>query len=258
MVFDVERHQENRMKFLAVLYESGTEYESIIGQKAGLSSEDTGRIGTELLDEHLVLRETGDGIHGPRLTLEPSGRTLVEKYLCDKSLLASKRASNDKTKETVDKSSSSHYMCTFYSYSHEDEKLRAKLETHLKILERQGLIASWHDRRIGAGEEWKGAIDTHLEEARIILLLVSASFIASDYCWDIEMKRAIERHDCGEATVIPIILRSCDWRKAPFAKLQALPRDGKPVDEWRTLNAGFKNVAEGIRRAIGEITTNPQ
>jgi len=99
MVFDIERHQENRMKFLAALYESGTEYESIIGQKAGLSSEDTDRIGTELLDERLVFGETGDGVHGPWLTLEPPGRALIEKYLYEKSILAKKRKAGDWVKE---------------------------------------------------------------------------------------------------------------------------------------------------------------
>jgi hypothetical protein len=256
MVFDIGRHRENRMKFLAVLYESGSEYESIIGPKAGLSPEDTDRIGTELLDEHLVGGVTGDGIHGPRLTLEPTGRALIEMYLSDKSQLA--KMATDRVKETVEKARWPTTAQVFYSYSHEDEKLRAKLETHLKILERQGLISGWHDRKIGAGEEWKGAIDKNLEEAQIILLLVSTSFIASDYCWDIEMKRAIERHDRGEARVIPVILRPCDWHGAPFAKLQALPQDGKPVDEWRTLNAGFKNIAEGIRREIEKMTANPR
>jgi hypothetical protein len=254
MVFDIERHRENRMKFLAVLYESGTEHEAIVGKKAGLSPEDSDRIGTELLDEHLVGGVTGDGVHGSKLTLEPAGRALIEKYLANKSQLAKK--ATDRVEEIVEKALRPTPVQAFYSYSHEDEKFRAMLETHLKILERQGLIAGWHDRMIGAGEEWKGAIDKNLEEAQLILLLVSASFIASDYCWDIEMKRAIERHDRGAARVIPVILRPCDWHGAPFAKLQALPKNGKPLDEWRNLNAGFNNVTEGIRQVIEEVTGN--
>jgi internalin A len=90
----------------------------------------------------------------------------------------------------------------FYSYAHQDEKLRNKLGEHLVLLERQRLIENWHDREILAGEDWKGQIDEHLETADIILLLVSASFLASAYCYDVEMKRAMERHDAGEARVI--------------------------------------------------------
>jgi hypothetical protein len=138
----------------------------------------------------------------------------------------------------------------FYSYAHKDERLRDKLETHLKILERRGLIAPWHDRKILAGEQWAGEIDENLERADIILLLVSADFINSDYCYSIEMKRALERHDQGEATVIPIILRDVNWTKAPFAKLQALPRDARAVASWSNRDAAWTDVSKGLERAI--------
>src|SRR5438132_1153332 len=95
----------------------------------------------------------------------------------------------------------------FFSYSHKDQALREKLETHLTLLKREGLISSWHDRKIIAGTEWSGEIDAHLNTAQIILLLVSADFIASSYCSDIEVARAMERHNAGEARVIPVILR---------------------------------------------------
>jgi hypothetical protein len=90
----------------------------------------------------------------------------------------------------------------FHSYSHRDEELRDRLEEHLGGLRRRGLIENWHDRRIGAGSEWKDAIDEHLATADIILLLISSSFINSDYCWDKEMTKALARHDKGEARVI--------------------------------------------------------
>ena len=143
----------------------------------------------------------------------------------------------------------------FYAYSHnaEDESLRDQLEKHLSLLKRQGIIAGWHDRQIGAGEEWKGQIDRNLESAQVVLLLISPSFLASDYCYDIEMKRAIERHDHGEAKVVPIILRPVDWGGAPFDKLQVLPSDGKPVTLWQDRDEAFKNVAVSIRRmAVSE------
>ena len=96
----------------------------------------------------------------------------------------------------------------FYSYSHKDEALRDELEKHLALLKRQGLITNWHDRRIGAGDEWRDQIDAHARSAQIILLLISADFLASDYCYDVEMKLALERHAAHEAVVIPIILRA--------------------------------------------------
>ena len=144
----------------------------------------------------------------------------------------------------------------FYSYSQRDEALRDELENHLALLKRQGVIRDWHDRRITAGSEWSGKIDDYLNSAGVILLLVSADFLASDYCYDLEMKRAMERHERGEAVVIPIILRAVDWHSAPFGKLQALPKDGRPVTSWPNRDEAFTDIARGIRKAIEQLA-NP-
>lgn len=143
----------------------------------------------------------------------------------------------------------------FFSYSHKDEAFREQLEVHLSMLKRQELIKPWHDRMITAGDEWKGQIDDNLDAADIVLLLVTANFLASDYCYDIEMKRAVERHEIGEARVVPIILTPVEgWMHSPFAKLQVLPKDGKPVTKWDDRDEAFVNVAQGIRRAIESIS----
>jgi hypothetical protein len=145
----------------------------------------------------------------------------------------------------------------FISYSHKDETLRAELETHLKILSREGLLDIWHDRRIGAGDEWKEQIDENMEKAALILLLISADFIASDYCYDREMTRAMERQSAGTARVIPVILRAVKWDVSPFGKLQALPFDGKPVATWGpdqyARDMAWRNVAEGIEKTLRKL-----
>lgn len=138
----------------------------------------------------------------------------------------------------------------FYSYSHRDEKLRDKLDNHLALLQRQGLIEEWHDRMIEAGDDWESEISTHLETAEIILLLVSDDFIASDYCYSVEMQSALERHERGEARVIPVILRPVDWESSPLGELQALPKNAKPISLWRNRDEALKNVAQGIRKVI--------
>ncbi len=119
------------------------------------------------------------------------------------------------------------------------------------MLKRQGVIDTWHDRRIVAGQEIDGAIDEHINSDDIILLLVSPDFIASDYCYEVEMARALERHETGEAIVIPVILRACDWHEAPFGKLLAVPRDGKPVTQWPDRDEAFLQVAKAVREAAG-------
>ncbi|MDC0748818.1 toll/interleukin-1 receptor domain-containing protein [Polyangium mundeleinium] len=144
----------------------------------------------------------------------------------------------------------------FISYSHIDEAYRVELEKHLSLLRRSGAIRSWHDRRIGAGDEWKPAIDENLNRAAIILLLVSSDFVDSKYCYDIEMQRAMERRASGEAVVIPIILRHCEgWQKnTPFGALQALPRDGKPIKTWADPDEAWTDVARGIRQVVERLT----
>ncbi|GLQ89404.1 toll/interleukin-1 receptor domain-containing protein [Dyella flagellata] len=137
----------------------------------------------------------------------------------------------------------------FFSYSHADEGLRDQLEKQLAMLKRQGIIEVWHDRRIGAGQEIDKAINQHIESDEIILLLVSPDFIASDYCYDIEMTRALDRHEAGTAIVIPVILRACDWHHAPFGKLLATPRDGKPITQWPDTDQAFLEVAQAIRKS---------
>ncbi|MEM1279938.1 MAG: COR domain-containing protein [Cyanobacteria bacterium P01_H01_bin.152] len=138
----------------------------------------------------------------------------------------------------------------FISYSHKDNALREELETHLKILNRQGLIQTWSDRCIIPGDEWETDIDANLNRADIILFLISADFIASKYCYEIEMPQAMARHESGEAVVIPIILRPCDWRNTPFNKLGWLPQNGEPVSQWSDRDAVWLNVEQGIKAVI--------
>ncbi|WP_047863083.1 COR domain-containing protein [Archangium gephyra] len=146
----------------------------------------------------------------------------------------------------------------FYSYSQKDEALRSRLEPHLTLLQRQGLLTTWHERMIGPGEEWKEQLSSQFERADIILLLVSADFLASDYCYDVEMTSALARHEAGTAVVIPVILRDVNWKSAPFAKLQALPKNGLAVTLWPNEDSAWRDVSEGIERKILELRKGRQ
>lgn len=144
-------------------------------------------------------------------------------------------------------------LSVFVSYSHIDEHMKDSLLKHLKPLEHLGLIDAWHDRKIMPGEEWKDAIEANLDAADIVLLLVSIDFINSGYCYDIELERALELHDAGKSRVVPIILRNCLWQHAPFAKLQALPRDAKAVSGWSDIDEAMTNISEGVRKVAEEL-----
>jgi internalin A len=142
----------------------------------------------------------------------------------------------------------------FYCYSHGDFGLRKKLEEHLSLLKREGLIAEWFDGKIGPGKDIDIAIDENLARSDIILLLISAAFLNSDYCWDKEMTRALERHDEGTARVIPIIIRPVEdgWQSTVFGRLKALPKDGKPVTKWSNRDSAWADIVNGIRKAAKE------
>lgn len=144
-------------------------------------------------------------------------------------------------------------VTVFYSYSHKDEELRDQLETHLKLLQRQGLVATWHDRKIMPGIDWAHEIDEQLERADLVLLLVSPDFVASDYCYSSELSRALKREQLKKARVVPVILRTTDLSGAEFMRLQALPRDAKPITKWEDRDEAWTDVARGIRKIIEEL-----
>ncbi len=138
----------------------------------------------------------------------------------------------------------------FVSYSHKDERHRDKLEISLAQLRRNNVISTWHDKKILPGKEWDQEIDENLNNADLVLLLVSPDFLASDYAYSREMERALERHKSGSAIVVPIILRPCDWSNSRLASLQALPSRGRAISTWPNRDTAWLDVAQGLRRLI--------
>ena len=126
------------------------------------------------------------------------------------------------------------------------------MNNHLSALKRSDKISIWDDRELRGGDNWDETIKEQLRNADIVLLLISSDFMASEYIWDVEVKSAIERHNKGEAKVIPIFLRECDFKDMPFEKLQGYPKDAKPIKSFseREEDEVFFQVAEGIRKDI--------
>ncbi|UQA61776.1 toll/interleukin-1 receptor domain-containing protein [Polyangium aurulentum] len=145
-------------------------------------------------------------------------------------------------------------MTIFISHCYADAEHLERLEKHLAVLKRQGLVNTWHTGRVLAGEEADTRSAVQLETARIVLLLVSADYLAADPSWQ-QIQRGLERHERGEARVIPILVRSCDWKGAPFCKLKALPENNEPVTKWRDSDDAWTSVVQGIGAVVGEIGT---
>jgi hypothetical protein len=143
----------------------------------------------------------------------------------------------------------------FISYAHNDEDLKNRLVIHLSSLVRDNEIDIWSDREITAGQQWAAEITRHLNGADVIMLLLSADFIASDYCYEKELGSALRRHHAGECLVIPVILKPCDWQSKPLNQLQALPKNAEPVtsERWKTVDDALFDVARGLRHAIEDF-----
>jgi len=149
----------------------------------------------------------------------------------------------------------------FMSYSHKDEGLRDELEVHLAMLKHQGLITTWHDRRINSGDNFDSEISQAMVRSKVILLLVSPDFLASKYCYDIEITKAIEMNNEGVAKVIPIILRPCEWKQVPlFKKLTGAPKDNVAVTKWPNRDDAFLDITTRIRNVVEKfhsVTNQP-
>lgn len=141
----------------------------------------------------------------------------------------------------------------FLCYSHQDELLKDELIVHLSQLQRQGKIFLWQDQAIEAGVVWDAEVKRRVESANVILCLVTPCFLASDYCFENELQRAMQRHDEGSALVIPIIMKPCDWQETPFRKIQALPKNAKPITTWEDRDEALLDVVKGIRRTVSAL-----
>jgi TIR domain len=136
----------------------------------------------------------------------------------------------------------------FISYSHRDEKALERLHTHLATLRREGNITAWYDREILAGDDIDSTIGSNLAESEIFLALVSPDFLDSNYCYEREIAKALERHAEGTLRVVPVILEPCDWKSTPLGKLKALPKDGKAISTWKNENIAYLDVVTELRR----------
>jgi len=141
-------------------------------------------------------------------------------------------------------------MKIFISYAHKDEFYKNELLKHLSNLQRKGIIDGWHDRLIKPGEKWNESIKCALYECQVIVCLISADFLASEYIHNTEIKIALERYAKGEVLIIPVIVRPCNWDDSDLGKFQALPKDAKALSTWENMDEGLLSVAQGVKKII--------
>jgi hypothetical protein len=138
----------------------------------------------------------------------------------------------------------------FVAYSHLDARFRLELEQQLKLLSRKRQISWWSEHQLVPGDERLDAISAALDEADVILMLVSIHFLANEFCWSDLLERAIKRHEERQALVIPVHVRPCPWEETPVARLQGVPREAKAISSWADKHAAWTEVARGIQQAL--------
>ncbi|WP_246685088.1 toll/interleukin-1 receptor domain-containing protein [Methylobacterium sp. WL69] len=140
----------------------------------------------------------------------------------------------------------------FVSYSHRDADARARLETHLAPLKRDG-VTTWFDGDLNAGDKLDTEIARALRNAHVFVGLLSPDYLASNYCWKIEYRRAMNRRANGTMHVVAVVVRPCDWKSTSAAGFKLLPEDGREVTRWRSADDAYLNVAQGIRRVVATV-----
>ncbi len=141
----------------------------------------------------------------------------------------------------------------FVSYAEKDRQFSEDFNTHLAVLRRAGQLDNWTNNHIMPGANWDDEIKQQLQESDIVVLLVSADFIASDYINDVIVHNSIEQHKKGEIIIIPVIVRPCDFQSLPISKFQALPRNAKPISRWEDQDEAWAEVIDQVRKVVGAI-----
>lgn len=140
----------------------------------------------------------------------------------------------------------------FYSYAADDESFRTKLEGHLAVVRRLGLLRTWSQLEVQPGDAESQTVDEALADADVVLLLVSSDYLSSDGC-DQQVHKALRHHHEGRCQVVPILLRPVQYDLAPFSELPCLPAEKRPISLWEEEDLAWQEVAEGIQRVVEEI-----
>ncbi|WP_245524092.1 toll/interleukin-1 receptor domain-containing protein [Methylobacterium nonmethylotrophicum] len=146
-------------------------------------------------------------------------------------------------------------MRIFVSYCHANAVQQAKLQVHLAQLKRDE-VEAWFDGEMEAGDKLNTEISRKLRAADIFVALMSPEYIASRWC-QMEYKRAMGRRARGFMRVVVVVVRPCAWKDTGASDLKVLPRDGRPVSDWRSMDHAFADVAEGIKGTVKAVRARP-
>ena len=138
----------------------------------------------------------------------------------------------------------------FVSYSHKDAKWKDRLVTQLKVLENEGLLSTWDDMKIKAGEDWLKAIELAIQATKVAVLLASAHSLTSGFILKKEVTGLLQRRQAEGLTFFPVIVSPCLWQQVSWLKvMQVRPKDGKPLSGMTKSKAD-----EALAEIAAEIT----
>jgi hypothetical protein len=141
----------------------------------------------------------------------------------------------------------------FLSYAHEDRDIVAELRKHLAPLRYEQIVTDWYDLELIPGQDWDREILSQLESSDLVLVMVSADFVASKYAYGRELSLALDLHDQERLRMLPVICRNCRWQNLPFSRLQVLPEGAVAISSWENRDDAFVSVVLGVERVAREI-----
>lgn len=132
------------------------------------------------------------------------------------------------------------------SYSHDDVYWLGRVHKQLKAHAKAGSVV-WTDRQIKTGEPWFEQVESNLERSVAAVLLVSASFLASDFIAKHEIPRLRRRHKKKRLRIYPLIVKDCSWQSHTWLEeMQVRPRNGKPLRGSRFADQELKDLANEV------------
>ena len=144
----------------------------------------------------------------------------------------------------------------FLSYAHEDRDIVAELRKHLAPLRYEQIVTDWYDLELMPGHDWDQDIISQLESSDLVLVVISADFVASNYAYGRELNLSLDLHDQDRVRLLPVIARNCKWQNLPFARLQVLPEGAVAISSWQNRDDAFVSVVLGVERVAREILSS--
>lgn len=142
----------------------------------------------------------------------------------------------------------------FFLYAKTDKRLAEILMHYLTPLVKMRKVDIYDGSDVIAGKEWDLETKENFNQSDIFIALISPDFVASDFCYEDDLKMVIEKHNNKHAIMLPILVKLTPfWKDLVIGKLDYLPIDGKPISQWKNEEEALFDVTKYIKKMIKKL-----